>query len=237
MKKTIYFSVIIVSLFWGAMFFHTTQSRIKHEADDRMRIIVNFDTTIIVDNTLITHAINVRPDNIRELFMRFKINEIQAVYRNRYNEKGNLKPRTNTESTGTWQQIIMNDYSRATEFINLLKKEKGVLNAYIERPLLFKPCITPNDAEYQNQWHLNSLSYPMADIRAQQAWDINKGRSDVIIAVCDGGVDYTHPDLDSGDRSRVIAGYDSGDDDNDPIDDLPYIPKVVLAVMEPTLPE
>ena len=66
------------------------------------------------------------------------------------------------------------------------------------------------------------MSYPTADIRAQQAWEINKGRSDVIIAVCDGGVDYTHPDLDSGDRSRVIAGYDSGDDDNDPMDDLPY---------------
>ena len=73
----------------------------------------------------------------------------------------------------------------------MLKKEKYVLNAYIEQPLSFKPCIAPNDAEYQNQWHLNSISYPMADIRAEQAWDINKGRSDVIIAVCDGGVDYT----------------------------------------------
>lgn len=43
----------------------------------------------------------------------------------------------------------------------------------------------------------------------------------MIIAVLDGGVDYNHPDLDPGDRSRIIAGIDTGDDDNDPFDDLP----------------
>ena len=221
MKRIVYFSITIVSLFLGVILFYMKQSSIKHETDDRMRIIVNLDTGIIPDNTLITQTSNIMQENIRELFIRFNVKEIQAVYRNRYNEKGNLKLCTNTESTGTWQQIIMNDYSRATKFINLLKKENNVLNAYIERPLLFKPCVAPNDAQYLNQWHLNSISYPMADIRAEQAWDINKGRSDVIIAVCDGGVDYTHPDLDPGDRSRVIAGYDSGNDDNDPMDDLP----------------
>lgn len=33
-------------------------------------------------------------------------------------------------------------------------------------------------------------------------------------------MDYTHPDLDPGDRSRVITGYDFGSGDNDPMDDL-----------------
>ena len=61
----------------------------------------------------------------------------------------------------------------------------------------------------------------MADINAEQAWNINTGRNDVIIAVCDGGIDYTHPDLDPGNRSRVIAGYDFGSNDSDPMDDLP----------------
>lgn len=39
------------------------------------------------------------------------------------------------------------------------------------------------------------------------------------VAVVDGGVDLDHPDLDPGDQSRVIQGYDFGDDDSDPDDD------------------
>jgi subtilisin family serine protease len=42
----------------------------------------------------------------------------------------------------------------------------------------------------------------------------------VTVAVVDGGVDLDHPDLDPGDRSRVIQGYDFGEDDSDPDDDL-----------------
>jgi len=59
-----------------------------------------------------------------------------------------------------------------------------------------------------------------ADIRAPEAWDFQKGRNDVIIAVVDGGVDYNYEDLDPGDRSRVIQGIDTGNDDDDPMDDL-----------------
>jgi subtilisin family serine protease len=120
-----------------------------------------------------------------------------------------------------WQEIIMSDNSHASELVNQLKKENSVLTAYIERPIQLKPCAVPTDPQYIQQWHLNSISNPNADIRAEQAWNINSGRNDVIIAVCDGGVDYTHTDLDPGNRSRIIAGYDSGDDDNDPMDDLP----------------
>ncbi|MBN1993601.1 MAG: S8 family serine peptidase [Anaerolineae bacterium] len=38
------------------------------------------------------------------------------------------------------------------------------------------------------QWHLDQ-------IRAREAWAITAGSSDVIVAVVDTGVDYTHPDL------------------------------------------
>ena len=57
-------------------------------------------------------------------------------------------------------------------------------------------------------------------MRAPEAWDFQRGRNDVIVAVIDGGVDYNHEDLDPGDRSRVIQGIDAGEDDNDPMDDL-----------------
>lgn len=44
--------------------------------------------------------------------------------------------------------------------------------------------------------------------------------SGVAIAICDTGIDYTHPKLGGGafPNEKVIGGYDTGDDDNDPMD-------------------
>ncbi|MCG6881146.1 MAG: S8 family serine peptidase [Deltaproteobacteria bacterium] len=44
--------------------------------------------------------------------------------------------------------------------------------------------------------------------------------SGLSIAVCDTGIDYTHPRLGGGGfpNSKVIGGYDCGDDDNNPMD-------------------
>jgi len=41
------------------------------------------------------------------------------------------------------------------------------------------------------------------------------------IAICDTGIDYTHPMLGNGGfpNSKVIGGYDCGDEDNDPMDE------------------
>ncbi len=46
------------------------------------------------------------------------------------------------------------------------------------------------------------------------------GGSGVSIAICDTGVDYTHPKLGNSTfpNSKVIGGYDTGDDDADPVD-------------------
>ena len=42
----------------------------------------------------------------------------------------------------------------------------------------------------------------------------------VAIAICDTGIDYTHPNLGGDDfpNNKVIGGYDTGDDDADPMD-------------------
>ncbi|CAN5135447.1 hypothetical protein BH23BAC3_BH23BAC3_35900 [soil metagenome] len=83
--------------------------------------------------------------------------------------------------------------------------------------------ICPDDPRFQSgqQWGLYNFNNPGNDIHAPQAWQLNTGRSDVIVAVIDGGVDYNHSDLDPGDRSRIIQGYDVADNNSDPMDDIP----------------
>lgn len=85
---------------------------------------------------------------------------------------------------------------------------------------------TPNDTNISLQWYLTK-------IRAIDAWDIDTGSDNVIIAIVDGGTNFTHPDLldniyynlsdtidgidnDGDGYIDNYTGWDVGDNDNYP---------------------
>lgn len=77
---------------------------------------------------------------------------------------------------------------------------------------------TPNDTNYASQWALENSND--ADIDASQAWNYGT-TSNVVVAVIDTGVDYTHVDLATNiwTNSREIAGNGIDDDRNGYTDD------------------
>jgi len=99
----------------------------------------------------------------------------------------------------------------------------------------------PNDSRFDELWGMHNTGQTGgtddADIDAPEAWDIIHDACDIIVAVIDTGVDYTHPDLaaniwineaelngesgvDDDENGYVddIRGWDFYDDDNDPMD-------------------
>jgi subtilisin family serine protease len=58
---------------------------------------------------------------------------------------------------------------------------------------------TPTDTYFDQQWGLNNTGQndgiPGADIQAPDAWDITTGSGNIIVAIVDTGIDYTHSDL------------------------------------------
>jgi subtilisin family serine protease len=58
---------------------------------------------------------------------------------------------------------------------------------------------TPNDPLFNQQWHYHNTGQnggqPGADIDLLNAWDIEKGNPNVIVAIIDDGIDFNHPDL------------------------------------------
>ncbi|MBS4057630.1 MAG: S8 family serine peptidase [Bacteroidales bacterium] len=58
---------------------------------------------------------------------------------------------------------------------------------------------TPNDPRFNEQWHYHNTGQgngtPDADIDLPEAWDIEKGNSDLIVAVVDQGIQFNHPDI------------------------------------------
>jgi len=98
----------------------------------------------------------------------------------------------------------------------------------------------PNDTSFSSLWGLHNTGQSGgtadADIDAPEAWDLTTGSSDVVIAVIDTGIDYTHPDLidniwtnpgeiagdgidnDGNGFTDDIYGWDFAYDDADPTD-------------------
>jgi len=106
-----------------------------------------------------------------------------------------------------------------------LKANPDIL--YAEPDYRLRLAAQPNDQLFRYQYALfnpgGTLQIPgsptgknRADIKATGAWDFAKGDPDLLIAVLDSGIDYTHPDL----ASKVIStGKDFVNDDNDAMDD------------------
>lgn len=113
----------------------------------------------------------------------------------------------------------------------------GKLNNYssiewAEPHFVHEITFVPNDPKYldNSQWFLDAIF-------AQQAWDINKGSSDIVVAIIDTGVDWDHPDLqnniwtnpdeipnngiddDGNGFVDDVRGWDFGSGDNNPMED------------------
>ncbi len=122
------------------------------------------------------------------------------------------------------------------ELSHKIKKLKGI--EWAEPKYVRKVTYQPNDPFYNSgqQMHLGRIS-------AEAAWNITKGDTNVVIAIVDTGVDWTHPDLaanifvnrkeisnngidedDGGDFPDDLNGWDfgglDGTPDNNPSEDL-----------------
>lgn len=86
---------------------------------------------------------------------------------------------------------------------------------FAEPHYYFPVHAVPNDP-------LRSQIYPLDIVRADSAWDVQKGDSSVIIGIIDSGVDWDHPDLASviWTNTDEIAGNGIDDDGNGKIDDV-----------------
>ncbi len=96
------------------------------------------------------------------------------------------------------------------------------------------PANTPNDPKFGQLWGMKNIGQADstgragvtgADINAPEAWAVETGSNEVIVAVIDTGVDYTHPDLAANIWSgtdangNTIHGFNAITGSNDPMDD------------------
>jgi hypothetical protein len=119
------------------------------------------------------------------------------------------------------------------EAVEAYQSDPGV--EYAELNYVVSIDAASNDPLFPVQWPLENTGQmypesgrydpppgtPDADIDADLAWDINTGSTEIIVAVIDTGVDYTHRDLAANmwTDANGLYGYDFINEDNDPMDD------------------
>ena len=104
--------------------------------------------------------------------------------------------------------------------------------------------VDPNDAFFYRQWSLfNDGSFILspavtgADLQMKDAWEISQGSEEIVVAILDSGVNFSHPDLEGriwsnpGEPDQTsdadkngylgdIRGWDFVNVDNNPFDDF-----------------
>ncbi len=136
-----------------------------------------------------------------------------------------------------WYDIFFNKSLPLTKTVNDLSGIDGLTFVEYVEPAKNLSEFTFNDPDFAKQWHYYnpgtmSLSAAGSDINLLPAWEKTTGRPDVIVAICDGGVDYNHQDLAS--NMWVNEAEKNGqpgvdDDKNGYIDDIYGYNFIVVA--------
>ncbi|MBS1983376.1 MAG: S8 family serine peptidase [Bdellovibrionales bacterium] len=107
---------------------------------------------------------------------------------------------------------------------------------YVEPNFIYRALgaaeVTPSDKEFPKMWPMHNTGQVDAmgekgklgaDISAPKAWALAKGSRDIVVAVIDTGIDYTHPDLKdniwSDPEHPEIHGHNAIDGSDNSMDD------------------
>ncbi|HID56569.1 TPA: hypothetical protein EYP37_08570 [Candidatus Poribacteria bacterium] len=108
-------------------------------------------------------------------------------------------------------------FPRGTDILSLMDRHRSDPDIrYIQPNYLYRPCaeVIPNDPRFSEQWN-------MERIRMSEAWSLEKGSEEVVIAIVDTGVNYEHEDI----KGKIwrntdeVPGNGLDDDGNGFVDD------------------
>ncbi len=135
------------------------------------------------------------------------------------------------ETNAALVEVKIADDTKAELFLKTMNSHPGVRYAEPNYTVSLSSLeVLPNDPNFNLLWGLKNTGQTIrgnrgeqgADISATEAWAIERGSKDVLVAVIDSGVDYTHPDLKDNialNQGEMGFGTDGQDKSTNGIDD------------------
>lgn len=128
---------------------------------------------------------------------------------------------------GDAREVQVLEVPPGTDIPNMIDRYwRSGLVLHAEPDYLLRTAVTPNDPSFASQWSLHNYGQtggvPGADIGARAGWNTLTSASNVIVAIIDSGIRYTHEDLAANMwvNPGEIPGNDLDDDHNGYVDDL-----------------
>jgi len=191
-------------------------------------IVVQFDNSTVYNVDRTTTALGKAGiPALDQLNLRYNVVSIQQQF-------PNSTPRTYNGkliNLSGWHKI---KFARAVDVDRVVNEYAALPGVLKAEPIGIHTIYgTPNDPSFVNQYHLNQANDH--DVDAPEAWNVQTGNSNIIVAMLDTGVRYYHKDLGgstaaSGNFSSIqgnmwhntgeIIGNNSDDDGNGYIDDI-----------------
>ena len=162
-------------------------------------------------------------DSQDRILVRFKDTPKSVLSANRFASRG-IKTLTHYKTVSGLQLVQVPKSQNISEVLAAYRSDPNVL--YAEPDYDIQLHYVPNDTSFSELWALHNTGatggVTDADINAPEAWDITQGSEDVVVAVIDTGIDYTHEDLVDNiwTNPNEIAGNNIDDDGNGYIDDI-----------------
>lgn len=170
-----------------------------------MKIVSIFVIILLILSVQTIIAVNKNIENIpSEIIVKFK-EDFSKSSIDALNKKNDLIAH---------EKIFKNTYKFVfPQKIDIKEYNMEFSVAYAEADHLYYTCT--NDPNFDNQWALDTIDAP-------EAWDIETGNEDIVIAVIDTGIDYNHPDLAGNiwNNADEILDNNIDDDGNGYIDDI-----------------
>jgi len=193
----------------------------------------------IPDEIIVKYKSETSDETISAINSKNKVVSSEKIIKQ--NQKAVENEKTNILKKNGLDRIYLLKLPKQTDInkiINSYKKNSNV--EYAEPNYIVHMDTIPNDLN-SSLWGLDNTGQtggtPDADIDAPEAWDIQTGNANVVVAVIDTGVDYDHEDItanmwtnlneipgnsiddDSNGFVDDVYGWDFYNDDNNPFDD------------------
>ncbi len=181
--------------------------------------------------------------SLDEIHKKFSVHEFKRVFR----DAGVHEARHRKYGLHLWYEVNMPATSKLDDVMAAYKgirqiekvepvyhkkiigsqnKDYGPVSIDLDQNATEDQTTFPDDPLFYKQWHYHNTGQTGgtlgADIHLKEAWKMQTGKRNVIVAVMDGGIQYDHPDLAANMwvNTSEIAANNIDDDHNGYVDDI-----------------